>query len=97
MTGAAAAGASAAAAGAAIAQATKASGAIVRITPSDFSRLVGRASEPLVVHAEGGFFSSVHRYLTSYKGLIFYTQSEAPLQLPGRTEVVEAQRIWIPG
>jgi hypothetical protein len=55
------AGASAAAAGAAaaIAQATKASGVIVRVNSDDFLQIVNRNSEPLVVEATGGFFRTV--------------------------------------
>ena len=53
----------AAAAAAAIAQAIKASGALVRIDPEGFKTLVQRSREPLVVIAEGGFFSKKFQYL----------------------------------
>lgn len=84
------------AAAAAIAQATKASGAIVRVDPRDFLHILQRQERPLVVHATGGFFSTNYQYLTSYKGLVFYSKSEAPIGLPRDTEVVQAKRIWIP-
>jgi hypothetical protein len=87
----------AAAAAAAIAQATKASGVIVRIEPNDFLRIVRQNDEPLVVHAQGGLFSVKHMYLTSYRGLAFFAKSSVPLPLDGHVEVVEAQKIWIPG
>lgn len=90
-------GASAGAAAAAIAQATKASGVIVRVRPSDFLRIVEQNKEPLAVHARGGFFSVKETYLTSYRGLAFYTKSDAPLSLPAHCQVVEAEKIWIPG
>jgi len=90
--------ASAAAAGAAaIAQAIKASGAIVRVSPEDFQTLLSRVESPLVVHAEGGFLSLSYRYLFSHKGLAFFTKSPTPLQLPARAETVRAIKIWIPG
>lgn len=89
--------AGAAAAAAAIAQATKASGVIVRIGSEDFLRIVELNDEPLVVHATGGFFSVKHQYLTSYRGLAFFTQSPAPMSLPEHCPIVEAQKIWIPG
>ena len=89
--------AGAAAAAAAIAQATKASGVIVRIEPADFLVIVDQNDEPLVVHATGGFFSTKHQYLTSYRGLAFFTKSDAALPLPEHCQVVEAQKIWIPG
>ena len=87
----------AAAAAAAIAQAIKASGAIVRVEPDDFLRILQRQQEPLVVQAAGGFFSTSYQYLSSYKGLAFFTKSPFPLALPGGCEVVQAQKIWIPG
>ncbi len=87
----------AAAAAAAIAQATKASGVIVRVDPHDFLRILDRQESPLVVHATGGFFSTNDQYLTSYKGLAFFAKSRAPISLPRGTEVVQAKKIWIPG
>jgi hypothetical protein len=94
MSAGASAGASAAAA---VAQAIKASGAIVRVGPEDFLRVLRRQPEPLVVHATGGFFSTSYLYLSSYKGLAFFTKSPAPLSLPGGCEVVQARKIWVPG
>jgi len=86
-----------AAAAAAIAQATKASGSIVRMSPDQFIRILGRAEEPLVVHAIGGIFRKNYQYLTSYKGIFFFTKSPGPLMLPGAAELVNAEKIWIPG
>jgi hypothetical protein len=87
----------AAAAAAAAAQAIKASGTIVRVEPEDFLRILARQNEPLVVHATAGFFSTSYMYLASYKGLAFFTKSAAPLDLPSTCEIVQAQKIWIPG
>ncbi len=85
------------AAAAAIAQAIKASGAIVRVEPNDFLELLYRNEQPLVVRATGGFFSSNYQYLTSYKGLAFFTKSATPIELPPDSEIVESKKIWIPG
>ncbi len=85
------------AAAAAIAQATKASGAIVRVSPDDFLRVIRRQKEPLVVHATGGFFTTSYSYLSSYKGLAFFTKSAEPLMLPSGSELINAKKIWIPG
>lgn len=87
----------AAAAAAAVAQAIKASGAIVRVEPEDFLSILQRQKEPLVVHATGGFFSTSYQYLSSYKGLAFFTKSPVPLNLASDCEIVQAQKIWIPG
>jgi hypothetical protein len=85
-----------AAAAAMIAQATKASGVLVRIEPDGFLAILDWNDAPLVVHAPGGFFGSRHNYLTSYRGLAFFTQSKTELALPVHCQVVEASKIWIP-
>jgi hypothetical protein len=87
-----------AAAAAAIAQAVKASGAIVRMEPDDFVQIVYRAEEPVVVMATSKIFGKVnYKYITSYKGLAFYTKSPRQLSLGIGTETVYAKQIWIPG
>jgi hypothetical protein len=85
------------AAAAATARAIKASGAIVRIDPEGFKTLLHRSSTPLVVTAKGGFLGRHFAYLMGYKGLVFYTTSSEQLDLPSSTEIVQAQKIWIPG
>jgi len=87
----------AAAAAAAIAQAIKASGAIVRVQPDDFTEILRRSERPLVVCAQGGIFSKNYQYLSSYKGLAFFTKSPTELILPGSAEIIRAGKIWIPG
>ena len=96
MTNGAAAGGAAGAAAAAIAQAIKASGAIVRVEPADFMTILKRAQNPLVVCSQSKFFSTKYHYLTSYKGLIFYTKTETALALRLEIEVITAKKIWIP-
>jgi hypothetical protein len=90
-------GAEGAAAAAAIANAIRASGAIVRVEPQDFMAILSRSQTPLVVAARGGLFSRKYEYLTSYKGLAFFTKSAEPLMLSGNVELVQAGKIWIPG
>ncbi|HEX8131202.1 MAG TPA: hypothetical protein VF527_19035 [Pyrinomonadaceae bacterium] len=86
----------AAVAAAAVANAIKASGVVVNVSPEDFAAILRRTERPLVVTSEGGFFSTSYKYLTSYKGLGFYTKSRVPLVLPSDAEVVRAQGISIP-
>lgn len=81
---------------AAIAQAIKASGAIVHVEPEDFNLILTRADKPLVVAAQGGFIKTSYQYLTGYKGLIFFTRSSSALQLDSRVEIINAKKIWIP-
>ncbi len=89
-------GASAAAAAATIANATRASGAIVKMDPSEFENILIREEKPIVVIAVGGLFSKHYKYLTSYRGLFFYSKSSKPLRLDSKVEVVMAKKIWIP-
>ncbi len=79
-----------------IAQAIKASGTIVSVEVSDFISILSRSDSPLVVAAEGGFLKTNYQYLTSYKGLFFYTESSEALQLPSKAETVTAEKIWMP-
>ena len=88
--------AAAGAAAAAIANAIKASGVLVNVTPEDFAAILRRTERPLVVTAEGGYFSKHYKYLMSYKGLAFYTKARTPLVLPADAEVVRARAISIP-
>ena len=87
--------AGAAAAAAAIAQAIKASGVLVRLESGEFLKVLRRVENPLVVIAQGGWFSGRYQYLFSYKGLTFFTKSKAPVDLPP-CEIVTAGQIWIP-
>ena len=79
-----------------VARATKASGVIVRVSPADFLAVLARTPSPLVVVAEGGVFKTHHQYLTSYKGLAFFTKSDQAFILPRGVETVVAEKIWIP-
>jgi hypothetical protein len=89
--------AGAGAAAAAIAKAIKASGVIIHVEPADFAGILELQPGALVVHATGGFFSTNYQYLTSYKGLAFFTRASAPLHLPPGTELIQAKRMWVPG
>jgi len=81
---------------AAIAQAIKASGAIVSVNPDDFLYILSKTGRPLVITATGGMFKANYQYLASYKGFIFFTKSAAPLPLPADAELIVANKIWVP-
>ena len=89
-------GGGAAAAAAAIANAIKASGVVVRVSPDAFRTILGRVERPLVIHAEGGFLSTSYQYLVSYKGFAFFTKSSEPILLPPGVETIVAAKIWLP-
>lgn len=80
---------------AAAAEALKASGTIVRVEPAVFVTLLARGDDPLVIVTHGGMFRKRFKYLTSYKGLAFYTESPTQLALP-RAEIIRARSISLP-
>jgi len=81
----------------AVAEAIKACGAIVSVEPGDFEAILEKVETPLVVTAHGGVFKTKYFYLTAYKGLIFFTKTPLPLDLPRRAELIPAKKIWVPG
>lgn len=87
-----------AAAAAAAIQNARAMGVIVRLEPDGFLEIVSRQDAPLVVQSrQTVFFTTRFNYLTSYKGLAFFTSSGTPLEVPAHAEIVQAKSIWIPG
>src|SRR5579871_5300893 len=91
-----AAAASAMAVHAAMMNAVRSFGVIVTTTPEEFQELVQRQDAPLVVYSVGGIFVNEYRYLMSYKGLVFFTKSAFPLDLPHGAEVVHAAKLMLP-
>ena len=85
-----------AAAAAAIANAIKASGVLVRVDPASFQTILRKVENPLVIYAEGGFFSTNYQYLVSYKGFAFSTKAAEPILLPPGIEIVVAKKLWLP-
>ncbi len=77
-------------------KAVTAKGAHVLLEPQDFTLLVHRMEAPLVVTARVGIIKTSYRYLTSYKGMFFYTISGAGLQFSPQVELVTAGRIRMP-
>jgi hypothetical protein len=75
--------------------AIKAMGAVVVVEPQVFLDILQRAEKPLVVHSPAGFMTK-YKYLTSYKGLVFFTKSKEALLLPASVEAITAKKIEIP-
>ncbi len=85
-----------AAAAAAQANAIKSSGIIVRVPPAVFLAILEKQADAMLVHAQGGFLHKHERYLTSYKGLAFFTRSDQPLPIPKHVEQIEATKLSLP-
>lgn len=83
-------------AAAAVANAVKASGALVQLDQDDFQRLLWKVEEPLVVAAESSFFGTRYTYMFGFRGLVFYTKTREALRLGGKVEMIRAKKIWIP-
>lgn len=79
-----------------IAQAIKATGVVIEVSSENFLSVVERSESALIVHAKSKVIRTRHKYLTSYKGLAFYTKVAEPLDFVGKVELVEARKIWIP-
>jgi hypothetical protein len=75
--------------------AIKAMGAVVVVEPQIFLDILQRAEKPLVVHSPAGFMTK-YKYLTGYKGLVFFTKSKEALLLPASVEAITAKKIEIP-
>ena len=80
---------------AAMAEASKAIGAIVCVEPQNFLAILERNEKPLVVYSLAGFLTQ-YKYLTSYKGLTFFTKSKEALLIPASVETIIARKIAIP-
>jgi len=88
-------GAVVAAAAAAKANAIKAMGPIVVVEPHEFLDILQRTENPLVVHSPAGMITK-YKYITSYKGLTFFTKSKEPLLIPASVETITAKKIELP-
>ena len=75
--------------------ASKAMGSIVTVEPAEFLDILGKTEKPLVVHSPSGFMTQ-YKYLTSYKGLTFFTKSKEALLIPASVETITAKKISIP-
>ncbi len=80
----------------AMSNAIKASGSVVQLPPPDFEAILTKIQKPLIIFKKGGFLSANYQYMTSYKGFIFYTKSKDKLITPSSSELIQAERIWIP-
>ena len=85
-------GAAEPAAQAAIQEAIKASGAIVKIEPNEFSNLISKMDDGIVIEkGDNGFFDSGYKYSTSDKGFIFYCKSKNQINDPVKTRKNKGQ------
>ena len=75
--------------------ASKAIGSVVTVEPEQFLDILGKTEKPLVVHSPSGFMTK-NKYITSYKGLVFFTKTKDELLIPAAAEIVNAKKISVP-
>lgn len=83
-------------AAAAMAQAIKASGTLVYVDVDAFKKILSKIDSPLIIMTHGGFLSKTFQYLTSYKGLTFFTKMDQEMLMPSKAELIYAKKIWMP-
>jgi len=80
-----------------VANAVKAFGSIVELTPESFVNLLDQIEEPLIVAKfPGGVFDNKYQFLVGHKGFVFYTKSREKIPLPPQANIIEARRIGLP-
>jgi hypothetical protein len=65
----------------------------VRLKLEDFMSIISKSEEPLVIVTCEGFFTKLYKYVTAYKGFVFFTESLDRLDFSSNTEVIQAQSI----
>jgi hypothetical protein len=66
----------------------------VRVKVEDFLSILAKNQEPLVIVTCEGYFTKLYKYVTAYKGFVFFTESLDKLEFASNIEVINAQSIW---
>lgn len=59
----------------------------------DFLTILSKMEQPLVIFTSEGYFTKIYKYLTAYKGFVFFTESLDKLELGSNIEVIYAQSL----
>jgi hypothetical protein len=65
----------------------------VRIRCEDFMAIVSKSEDALVIVTTEGFFTKIYKYVTAYKGFVFFTESLNRLEFASNIEIIHAQSI----
>ncbi|AKG22264.1 hypothetical protein [Calothrix sp. 336/3] len=65
-------------------------GSGILVTCEDFLQILNKTTEPLVIFTSEGFFTKIYKYITAYKGFIFFTETLSKLDLGSHVEVIHA-------
>jgi hypothetical protein len=59
----------------------------------DFLAILAKSEAPLVIMSSEGYFTKIYKYVTGYKGFVFFTESLDKLDLGSNVEVIYAQSL----
>ena len=58
-----------------------------------FLDILAKGEEPLVIVTSEGYFTKIYKYVTAYKGFVFFTESLDKLDFGSNIEVIYAQSL----
>jgi hypothetical protein len=59
----------------------------------DFLSIIAKMEQPLVIFTSEGYFTKIYKYVTAYKGFVFFTESLDRLEFRSNVEVIHAQSL----
>ncbi|MEM7554368.1 MAG: hypothetical protein AAF378_09755 [Cyanobacteria bacterium P01_A01_bin.84] len=62
----------------------------VRVKCEDFMSILSKSEEPLVIFTAEGLFTKIYKYVTAYKGFVFFTESLNKLHFDSKIEIIHA-------
>ena len=65
----------------------------VRVKLEDFLTILSRNQDPLVIVTSEGLFTKIYKYITAYKGFVFFTESLDRLDFSSNIEIIYAQSL----
>jgi hypothetical protein len=65
----------------------------VRVKVEDFLSILSKNQDPLVIVTSEGLFTKIYKYITAYKGFVFFTESLDRLDFNSNTEIIYAQNL----
>jgi hypothetical protein len=77
-------------------RAVTASGCVAFLDREEFTEVLKRQEEPLVVCSLRGTLRYRHTYLTSYRGILFAHRTKTPIELEGY-DLINAEEIRFAG
>lgn len=80
-------------------EAINSTGAFVHVNPDTFLEILTKTKQPILIKTiSSSLFRKQHQYLTVYRELYFFTESEMALKIPDNIEpeFIDSERMWIP-